>query len=279
MSDRRWTKVSSMWVGGSLSWLEQLCLSSFVAKGYEVRLYSYDKLDVPSGVKLVDAREILHQDEIFRNPPPSKSYAGFSNVFRYELLRKKPEEVWIDTDVLALEKSLPDVEYLMGYESTSFVNGAVLRVPPKSELLHCLREGASAVDKKTFTWGDLGPKLITKKIGQLGLSEKVFERKEFYEIRAVETWKFFSPAHAEEVSARTCQSSAAHIWNEALKISVSNPKLFSPAPESFLGNQLKRIGGQHLPNQIFPARDLQKWRIKSAVQEKKNRVAQFLIAN
>lgn len=251
-------------------------MGSFAEKGYDVKLYSYSEIEVPNGVSLSDANEIIPSTEIFQNPPPSKSYAGFSNVFRYELLRKKPEEVWIDSDVLALEKPLPDVDYLMGYESTSFVNGAVLRVPPMSELLHGLREGASEVDKKTFTWGDLGPKLITKNIDQLGLSEKVLERKEFYEIRAVETWKFFSPPHAEEVSARTCQSSAVHIWNEALKISVSNPKQFSPAPESFLGIQLKGIAGQHLPNRILPARDLQKWRIKSAVQEKKNRIAEFL---
>src|SRR6478736_339351 len=56
----------SFWYRGALSPYEHLCLKSFVAKGHDFTLYSYDKIEVPRGVRLEDAysmfsKALLHE--------------------------------------------------------------------------------------------------------------------------------------------------------------------------------------------------------------------------
>ena len=44
-------EIGTLWVGKELSWLEQLCLASFVDHGHRVKLFTYDKVqNVPDGV-------------------------------------------------------------------------------------------------------------------------------------------------------------------------------------------------------------------------------------
>ena len=279
MSERRWVKVSSMWLGGPLSWLEKLCLSSFAAKGYEVKLYSYDKLDVPSGIELADARQILPQDEVFRNPPPSKSYAGFSNVFRYELLSKRPQEVWIDTDVLAGNTWLPDSEFLLGYESKYFINGAVLRCPPDDQLLRDLLDHAKSIDKKTFKWGDLGPKLITKRVSELEMLNVVSAKTEFYPVTSLDVWKLFSPKHRVQIEESVRHSSAIHVWNEAFGLSKNEIKAFAPHPDSFIGRRLASSSTQLASGtQLLPSNVLNGWALRSSIQKVRNGLGRLVRA-
>ena len=80
--------INVLWIG-QLSPLEQLCLKSFVAQGHSVHLYTYDRIDnVPQGVTLQDAAEILPPSNIFRNQlgKGKGSLAAFSDLFRYKLL-------------------------------------------------------------------------------------------------------------------------------------------------------------------------------------------------
>ena len=58
MTRRR--EVGTLWIGGSLSWMEQLCLKSFVDKGQKITLFSYEDIpNVPEGVIRRDGREVL----------------------------------------------------------------------------------------------------------------------------------------------------------------------------------------------------------------------------
>lgn len=262
-----------MWIGGELSWLERLCLGSFAEKGYDVKLYSYSEIEVPNGVSLSDANEIIPSTEIFQNPPPSKSYAGFSNVFRYSLMAKKPDEVWIDSDVLATDQNFPNADYLFGYENETYINGAILRLPGDSALLDSLRINASRIDKSKFVWGDLGPKLITREAERLGLVSLAFPRNEFYEVSSVEVWKLFSPKHVDEMTTRVQHSSSIHVWNEALKLARVDIKSYLPNPKSFIGQLL---GPPHESLQslnTLPERHLNAWRYSSLTQAFRNQIA------
>jgi len=52
--------VASLWIGPELSWMEQICLLSFMEKGHRTVLYAYDDVkSVPDGVEIRDAREIM----------------------------------------------------------------------------------------------------------------------------------------------------------------------------------------------------------------------------
>ena len=57
-------EAGTLWIGGALSWMEQLCLKSFVDKGQKITLFHYEDIpNVPEGVILRDGREILDTDD------------------------------------------------------------------------------------------------------------------------------------------------------------------------------------------------------------------------
>jgi hypothetical protein len=103
--------------------------------GHTVLLHTYNEIDdLPEGVQCVDANEIIPQDKIFKHNKTG-SYALFSDIFRYELL-KKVNGVYVDCDVYCLKPLyIQNRDYLLGYEDDNKINGAVLALPKESELL------------------------------------------------------------------------------------------------------------------------------------------------
>ena len=58
--------VQGLWIGGSLSKIEQLSIASFLKNGCDYDLYVYsDVANVPAGVTIKDAAQIIPQSEIF----------------------------------------------------------------------------------------------------------------------------------------------------------------------------------------------------------------------
>ena len=73
--------IQSLWIGPSLSKLEQVCLKSFIDNDMEFHLYTYEDVDnVPDGVIIKDGNTILDKSEIFRYN--NGSVSAFSNLFR-----------------------------------------------------------------------------------------------------------------------------------------------------------------------------------------------------
>jgi hypothetical protein len=105
MRDAASDPIQMLWIG-ELSKLERMALASFVANGHIVHLYAYDELaGVPAGVQVIDAREILPEERIFRYGPEAGagegSLANFANLFRYKLLYERGGW-WVDADVVCL---------------------------------------------------------------------------------------------------------------------------------------------------------------------------------
>ena len=81
--------------------MERLAVESFLRNGHSFHLYVYDDVDgVPKGAVLKDANEIIPRAEVFRNVQ-DKTYAAFSDIFRYKLLAERGG-YWVDTDVVCL---------------------------------------------------------------------------------------------------------------------------------------------------------------------------------
>ena len=58
--------IQSLWIGGSLSQMEQLSAKSFIEQGHEYHLYTYGSVEnIPEGVILRDGNDILDKSEIF----------------------------------------------------------------------------------------------------------------------------------------------------------------------------------------------------------------------
>ena len=48
-------EIRSLWIGGALSRLERVCLTSFLRAGHKVYLYTYDEvLNIPEGVEVLE---------------------------------------------------------------------------------------------------------------------------------------------------------------------------------------------------------------------------------
>jgi hypothetical protein len=125
--------IVSFW-HGPLSWLERLSITSFLRHGHRVEIYAYEPLSgLPEGAIVRDAAEILPADQL-------TFYKGvgtpgvFSDRFRLCLLRHG-KGLYSDLDVYCLRPFADLPEHVMGFESASSVNNAVLRIPVGSPLL------------------------------------------------------------------------------------------------------------------------------------------------
>ena len=82
--------------------MEIISLNSFVKHGLEIHLYCYKDIEnVPKGVIIKDARNILPESEIFTYK--NGSYSAFSNLFRFTML-DKVGGYWVDTDFVCIKK-------------------------------------------------------------------------------------------------------------------------------------------------------------------------------
>ena len=81
-------EIATLWIGGRLSWLEQLCLKSFVDAGHHTTLYSYAPIDnPPEGVHLADAEDIFPSEPMLRHARTG-SPAIHADMWRLHLLKK-----------------------------------------------------------------------------------------------------------------------------------------------------------------------------------------------
>jgi len=123
--------VGTLWVEGPLSFVEQLCLKSFVAAGHPVHLYHYGRVDnAPEGVKLIDAREIHNPEEIIYNKQFNTPVVQ-ADIFRLHMLQQT-DCIWVDSDMLCMEPFVPKDGYLFGYFRGRELCNAVMRLPKDS---------------------------------------------------------------------------------------------------------------------------------------------------
>ena len=79
-----------------------MSIKSFIGNCKEYQLYSYQQFDnVPDGCKLIDAREIMPEDQLFIHK--SGSLAVFPDYFRIHLLLKNHDAIWSDTDNILIK--------------------------------------------------------------------------------------------------------------------------------------------------------------------------------
>ena len=136
--------IGALWIGGSLTWLEQVCLKSFADQGHPTILYTYGEVKgVPEGVEVRDGRDVLDTSN-FVTHARSGSVALFSDLFRFHMIAKEPEIIYVDTDVYSVRPIPAGEDYIFGYETWNEqkqrgqVNGAILRMPPDCPTLQGL---------------------------------------------------------------------------------------------------------------------------------------------
>ena len=165
--------VRSLWIG-DLSPLEWVCMQSFVRCGHEFQLFMYQPTDkVPAGVVVRDAHEILPAGRVFQNRlgKGKGSFAGFSDLFRYHMLRQLGGW-WVDMDVFCLAPFDFSAPFVLGAELDKPVATGVLKTPAGSELMQKVCRKAEAVDPSRVLWNELCD-CLTQSVSELGLLRHV----------------------------------------------------------------------------------------------------------
>ncbi|MHA7828284.1 MAG: hypothetical protein ACX93P_12070 [Roseovarius sp.] len=134
--------VASLWIGDELSWMEQICLLSFMEHGHRTILYVYDDVkSVPEGVEIRDAREVMPTDQIIYHVNTG-SPAFHSDVFRLRMLAQT-DFLWVDTDAYCLkpfQKQPHGFFYGWGTDKRRIICSGVLGLPAGSETLRAMLE-------------------------------------------------------------------------------------------------------------------------------------------
>jgi hypothetical protein len=234
--------VQSLWIGARLSTLERLSIQSFLDHGHQYHVYAYRDLpDVPGGAVLRDANEILPESEIFQYAE-RKTYAAFSNVFRYKLLFERGG-VWADADVVCLRALDLTDEHIFASETfetrdlqgpQTTVTSCVIKAPPGSAAMALALRIALAKDRTTLRWGEIGPRLVAEVVDKEGLGRFVQPPVAFCPI-PYRGWRALIDPRAPTLSARAY---AVHFWNEMWRMAGQDPD--GEYPESCLYEHLKR---------------------------------------
>ncbi len=233
--------IHALWIGDKLGAISRSCLYSFVMRGHTVHLHTYGEIeDLPKGIVIHDANQIIPESSIFKHKKTG-SYALFSDLFRYELL-KIVDGIYVDCDVYCLKPlRIPISGYLLGYEEDGRVNGAVLALPDNSELLERLlaaandpnfippwysRDKKSKLKKKKFfglaktlvdmPWGVIGPEAISFYVEKLNLSSNIEPIDIFYPVH-FNCVSYLTDPNLKIEDITSTRTLCVHLYNEMLK--------------------------------------------------------------
>ena len=211
-----------------------MCLRSFLDQGHAFQLYTYSsQLQVPRGVQLRDAAELFDRREYFtyKKGKGAGSHAAFSNLFRYKLLADRGGW-WVDTDVVCLSSEIPTFDEFFALQEHNVVNGAVLFFRRRDPLmLECLDEALRIGDDPS--WGEIGPKLVTRKVEEDGRLRNAQPSLTCYPVHHSEALDLLRPQQFDVMAERIRQSFFLHLWNEVLR-RVHVAKTMLPPRGSFL---------------------------------------------
>ena len=231
----------SFWFGDTVSPYEAMCLQSFLDHGHAFHLYTYStQLKVPQGVERRDAAELFDQSKyfVYKKGLGAGSHAAFSNLFRYKLLADRGGW-WVDTDVICLSSEIPTFEEFFALETDDIVNGAVLFFKRQDPLmLECLNEALRIGDNPS--WGEIGPRLITRKAAESGRLANAKPSATCYPVHHKEALDLLRPAQTEAMADRTSQSFFLHLWNEVLRRFHVSKTMLPPR-----GSLLRAIAERH----------------------------------
>lgn len=234
---------------GTLTNYELVCIKSFVEFGFDVNVWSYQDLILPSGAKLMNAREILSIDHLTaytQNKQP-QNLAAFSDVFRFTML-DNVGGWWFDTDCLCL-RSVDDFVKLTnnrrvvaGLEDSQYVACGAIYFDDKTVsklFLNELHKRCKESNNRFKGWGWIGPKMFTEVIKNNGLFDQMCSPNTFYPISWREYKEMFDPSLADVVSNKCNEGYTCHLWNELFKRDGIN-KNIPPLENSWIHQIFKK---------------------------------------
>ncbi|MBK5934202.1 hypothetical protein C8N32_10272 [Rhodovulum imhoffii] len=209
--------IGGLWVGPRLSWVEQLCLRSFVDRGHRVVLHVPAPVGgVPEGVETRPAAEIC--------APPFDISDGdrhrvalYSDIFRLHLFRQTAF-IWADLDAYCVRPLAFVSPHVFGVSHRGTYPTGVMRLPAESPTLAAMLAFVSAPNPvqpwrggrahrlarrriaqgeswgiEALPWGCAGPKAFAHFLRQTGEAHHALPPAAFYPLRIEELHKLHTP--------------------------------------------------------------------------------------
>lgn len=233
-----------------------------MAMGHHLTIYSYEPgaiSGVPAGVEVRDANEVMSDPRRTRLFDTAFRALG-SDFFRYEVFAKGLG-YWVDLDLLFLKPLEFDEPYVFGWESSKSINGAVLKLPQGSPMLHELRGipeknwcppffgprrraiyywnrlRRGDVMLENLPWGVAGPAMLTYLARKYSLTHFAQSKSVFYPLDYADAQLIFEDAEIVEALIRP-ETRALHMWNSRLRGLVDQP----PPQGSYIDTACRSYG-------------------------------------
>jgi hypothetical protein len=259
-------QIGALWIGGDLSYLEQLCLVSFVHVGQHVKLYTYgDVTNAPEGVEIADANTILPQTGFLRHERTG-SPALHSDLFRYHMLAKTDRMIWADTDAYCVKPFTTPNGHFYAWESDHGLNGGVLGLPRDSATLQALldftrdefamplwykpkylaelrerRDAGNPVHASEMPWGVWGPHALTHFLKATGEVKYALPRVALYPF-AYEDRRLMVRPGVDATAYVTDETFSIHFYGRRMRARLLANDGGIPRPRSLIGQLLAKHG-------------------------------------
>ncbi|KMW57541.1 hypothetical protein AIOL_002506 [Candidatus Rhodobacter oscarellae] len=256
-------RIGALWIGGSLSFLEQLCLKSFADAGHHVTLFTYGEVQhIPDGIEVADGNEVLSTEHFIRHTRTG-SPAPQADRFRYHMLAKYDDIIWADTDAYCVQPFTTENGHFYGWESAHHVNNGVLGLPKDSDTLQELiaftsdeyaipewlpaaeqdrlraaKQAGAPIGVGDQQWGAWGPRALTHFLHKTGEIRHALPREALYPIGFKERGLMVRPG-ANTDRFLTANTLSIHFYGRRMRERIMNEG-GEPAKDSLIGRLLDK---------------------------------------
>ena len=214
---------------------------SYVNKGHCFYLFTYENIkNIPREINVLNANEVIEKRKIFKS---ENSYASFSDLFRYSMI-KKYGFFWADLDSVCVSSNWNfEDDYIFGvndkYNKKEYLCTSNFKLPQNSEVLSYLTEIAEKKISQSTEWCPAGPQLLTEAVYKYNLEKKILPPKAFSPISFRNWHEFWDPNKTEEIKNSVASSYSFQLWNQMINRSGIDRNLFLPG--SYLDKIYKEI--------------------------------------
>ena len=128
--------ITSLWRGGKLSFLEQVCLKSFADFGHRTILYTYEPVEnCPPGVEQMEANRIFSISGFAADTKTVRPMIR-EDVFRYSLLSVQ-NVIWVDANMLCLRPWNFTDQWVFGWEKAATRENVAMSMTMDDSIKRC----------------------------------------------------------------------------------------------------------------------------------------------
>lgn len=267
--------IAGLWSGSDLSWLEQLCIQSFLDHGHPFILYTHGTVGgIPEGAEQRPASDVYGPPPFDLSDNDRQRVAVYSDLFRLHLMRDT-QHIWADLDALCTRPIDFDTTYLFAEPDGATTPIGILRLPSASPALAAMleyvlspnptqpwrgaklrRKNAARVQAgetwgiESLPWGCAGPRAVTHFLTQSGEIVHGLPRDVFYPLVPDMLWKLHDP-NVIDAEVEPPGSHSVHIYGHQKKLLALRANGL-PLPGSYLSRKCTQHGIDPLLAPIVP---------------------------